>query len=244
MNKEFLENNIKIVFIEPESSGNIGSIARVMKNFGLKKLFLVNPKTEVDSEAKALAMHGRDLLDNVISVDDIKSIIDSTDLIIGTSAVSGGDYNPLRANLSIKELNKLKIPKDGSIAILFGRESRGLSNRELNLCDFILSIPADNEYPTLNVSQAATIIFYELFNLNYKIIFQKSRLAENKEKELIIKFLDKILLKINYPSYKRNITERIFKNLIGRALITGREAYSIIGIFRRIFDFIEKNKIN
>ncbi|MHA1753976.1 MAG: RNA methyltransferase [Candidatus Odinarchaeia archaeon] len=240
MRKKFLTRHIMVVLIEPENSGNIGAVARVMKNFGLEKLVLVNPKAEVDSQALAFAMHGRSILDKVRVEHDISNIISESDLVIGTTAISGGDYNPLRNSLSVSEIKKLEFPENGVVSILFGRESRGLSNSELNLCDFILTIPASEDYPTLNISQAAGIIFYELHNLQWGKSFSKSRLAKRFEKELIIDFIEKIIETVNIPAHKCYSTIRVFKNLIGRALITGREAYTLIGLFRKTLDCLKK----
>ncbi|MHA1409175.1 MAG: RNA methyltransferase [Candidatus Odinarchaeia archaeon] len=243
MRKRIFAENIDVIFVEPESSGNIGAIARVMKNFGLSNLILVNPKAVIDNDAKAFAMHGRSVLEQIQKKPTLDDALKEIDLVIGTSAISGGDYNPLRASLSVRELNKLEIPEKGRIGIIFGRESRGLSNNELNICDFIITIPASETYPTLNVAQAAAIIFYELFNLTTNKIFQKSRLAKKQEKELIVKFFENTLSSINYPEHKRYAATRIFRNLIGRAILTGREAYSLIGVFRRIYEFAYRKQV-
>ncbi|MEM2906604.1 MAG: RNA methyltransferase [Candidatus Odinarchaeota archaeon] len=231
--------NFRIVLMEPESSGNIGAIARLMKNFGLKELILVKPIAEVNSETINFAGHGVDIVNSIKIVDSLEDALKNIDLVIGTTAIAASDYNPVRNCISSHELDKLDLAKKGRTAIIFGRESKGLSNRELNRCDFTVTIPAEPAYMTLNVSQAASIIFYELHKVKAKRGFQKNRLASKDEKEIILKYFNEILGKINYPVTKLHIAHRIIRNIIGRALITGREAHTLIGILRRASEAIK-----
>lgn len=234
MSKRFPSDNFRVIFVEPENSGNIGSIARLMENFSLKELILINPSVDIDDTAKAFATHGLSVLNNAKIFSRIDDAICDSDLVIGTTAIAGGDYNPLRTCLSAHEIDKLALPGKCRVSLIFGRESRGLSNEELNHCDIILTIPASPSYTTLNVSHAAAIIFYELYKYYSKKAFQKNRLAKSREKELMIKYFNLVLSNINYPPNKSHVAQRIFRNLIGRAVITGREIYTLMGIFRRL----------
>jgi len=158
-----LEDNISVVFVEPETPGNIGFIARTMKNFGLKKLILINP-CELDEEAYLYAMHATDILENSITFKSLNDMLDKlpVDFLVGTTGIPGGSYKlerlPLRPEQFAKALNT-----NAKIAILFGREGNGLTNEEILECDIIVSIPTSQEYPIMNVSHAAAIIFYEIF---------------------------------------------------------------------------------
>ncbi|WEU39652.1 MAG: RNA methyltransferase [Candidatus Odinarchaeum yellowstonii] len=232
--------NFRVVLVEPESSGNIGSIARLMKNFGLKHLVLVNPLAEVNEECVNFAAHGADIINNVKIVETLEKALEDTDLIIGTTSISASDYNPIRTCLSSYELYNLEFTQKNVVALVFGRESRGLSNEELNQCDFTVTIPAEPAYPTLNISHAASIIFYELYRIKAKKGFQKNRLASRVEKEAILKYFNEILREINYHVFKFHVATRIIRNIFTRALITGREAHTLIGILRRVSENLRK----
>lgn len=234
MKASSLLKRFRVVLVEPESSGNIGSIARLMKNFGLNDLVLVNPIAEVNEESINFAAHGVDIINNIKVVNNLADAIFDVDLIIGTTSIPASDYNPIRTCLSSYELCNMDFARKGSVALVFGRESRGLSNKELNLCDFTVTIPAESNYPTLNISHAASIIFYELHKMKAKKSFQKSRLASKVEKEKILNYFNEILNKINYPTVKFHVAYRIIRNIFSRVLITGREAHTLIGILRRI----------
>jgi len=228
---------IKVVFVEPESEGNVGAIARIMKNFGFKELILVNPKTELGGEARAFAMHGIDILENAKIVDSFQDAVKDADFIVGTTAIKGSDYNILRVSITPDQLTSIS-DISGTVAFIFGRESSGLKNDELDKCDLLVSIPTAPEYPTLNVSQSAAIILYEVFKI-LKKCETRFREANNVEKNILLTYFEDILKKINFPKHKRYIAFRAFRNIIGRAFISGREAHTLIGVFRRIKEKVE-----
>ena len=162
---------ISIVLIEPETAGNIGFIARAMKNFGLKDLVLINPKCKLDEDAIRFSKHSK----NIIKKAKIKnkSYLKTYDYLIGTTAKLGTGYNIPRTPLSpIQLAEKLSKIKKSKIALLFGRESLGLTNKEIELCDFIVSIPTSPKYTTMNISHAASILFYEIFQHSFSFNFQ------------------------------------------------------------------------
>ena len=161
---------IEVVFVEPETSGNVGALARVMKNFGFKKLTLINPQCKIDQDARNRAKHANDILDKVKVIKSIKSI--KADIIIGTTAKLGTDYNISRTPLTPKEFAEKASKVKNKVAILIGRESKGLLNEEIKLCDFIVSIPASKQYPTLNAVHAATCLLYELFQYKNKTMIK------------------------------------------------------------------------
>lgn len=228
-----LEDNISVVFVEPETPGNIGFIARTMKNFGLKKLILINP-CKLDEEAYLHAMHATDILENSITFKSLNDMLDKlpVDFLVGTTGIPGGSYKlerlPLRPEQFAKALNT-----NAKIAILFGREGNGLTNEEILECDIIVSIPTSQEYPIMNVSHAAAIIFYEIFKeREYKP--KGIEEASGLEKKLLISDMKDIISSLGMPDHKKKVAMRAFRNLIGRAFITGREAHTLKGILRRI----------
>jgi len=129
----------------------------------------------------------------------------------------------------------------GEIAIVFGREDIGMLNEELGLCDLVITIAASREYPVLNISHAAGIVFYELFRENEKKSERRERLkrvAKREEKEALLERLSLLLETIKYPKFKKEVALRIFKRVIARSGISGREAHTLAGIFKEANDMV------
>jgi len=231
-----MDDRIYVVLVEPEFSGNIGFIARVMMNFGFKNLILVNPKASLDDTAYIFASHADSVLDEARIISSLDELVSEFDFIVGTTSKVGSDYNVLRIPITPRRLAKSLADVEGKIAIMFGRESIGLTNKELALCDVIVSIPSSDVYPVLNVSHAVAIILYELFTYGLKKRGKtlKFREASRVEKEILLRYFDRILEAVDYPDYKRRIAQTIFRHVIGRSFISGREAHTLMGVFRSV----------
>jgi len=232
-----LEDNIYIIFVECESPGNVGFLARVMANFGLKNLVLINP-CKLKDESFYQAMHAKSIVENAVKSATYPTLKDffktqEINFIVGTTGTPGGSYNLSRIPIKPQELVK-SMNLNSKIAILFGREGNGLSNEEINMCDIIVSIPTDPSYPIMNVSHAAAIICYELFKNKNEFPVEGLEEANNIEKELLLKDMDEIIKELNIPTHKEKTALKSFKNIINRAFITGREAHTLKGILRRI----------
>ena len=225
---------ISVVLVEPLYSGNVGSVARVMKNFGFKDLVLVNP-CEIDEDAYIMAVHAKGILQNARKVKTLEEIKREFDLVIGTTAIATGkdDYF-LRMTLQVHELKEKLAGAQGKIAIVFGREDNGLSNEEIELCDFCVTIPTKEEYKSLNLSHAVAVVLYGLSGIPRGRV----RLASGKEKQLILDNLAEISEKAEYPAEKRKVFNTMIERIIGRAVITGREANTLIGVLKTV-----KNKL-
>ncbi|MFX1451844.1 MAG: RNA methyltransferase [Promethearchaeota archaeon] len=231
--------NITIILIEPENEGNLGAIVRLMKNFDIKNIIVINPKIDVHSKiVYTRAMHGRDLLENLIQLPDL-SELSKFDYLVGTTARPSGDYNVLRICISPKQLRENLIDFNGNIGILFGREGTGLTNKELEICDCCVHIPTSEKYPTLNLSHACCILLYELFKLKELSQNIRYRQANLIEKQTLYSFFDMILDHLNknwahFNEKRKNNAKRIFQNIIGRSFISGREAYTLNSVLRYI----------
>ncbi len=141
--------------------GNIGAVARVMKNMCLSELYLVKPRVFPSEEAIARSSGAVELLENAVVCETLQEAIGDCSLVVGTSArqreVNWPVYNPREcAGLMVK------ASENSSVALLLGRESSGLSNEELNLCQYLVHIPSNPEYSSLNVGMAAQVLAYEI----------------------------------------------------------------------------------
>ncbi|WP_292473965.1 RNA methyltransferase [Methanosphaera sp.] len=225
---------IYTVFVEPKTPGNIGFLARSMKNFGLKKLVLINP-CELENSAYYQASHARDVVQDAKIYDTLSEFIKDNEIttVVGTTGTAGGSYNIPRIPITPNELGK-SMCIDGNIALLFGREGEGLSNDELELCDILVTIPTSEEYPIMNISHAAAIVFYEIYKNQKEYPVENMEIASFEEKNIITELCNEIISKLDYPDHKRKNVEIITKRIIGRAFIAGRESKMLRGTLKRI----------
>ncbi len=226
---------IYTVFVEPKTSGNIGFLARTMKNFGFKKLVLINP-CKLENDAYYQAMHARELVQEASIYDSLEEFFKDKDIthIVGTTGTAGGSYNIPRISITPEELGK-SMHTDGNIALLFGREGDGLYNNEIELCDVLVSIPTSSEYPIMNITHAASIIFYEIFKNNTKDYpVEDLDVATYEEKKILTDLTNQILSNLDYPEHKQRQAQTVVKRIIGRAFITGRESQNLRGTLKRI----------
>ncbi len=226
--------NIRVILVEPEHEGNIGSIARLMMNFGFSELFIVKPRVKLGDETRAYASHAQEIITEAIIVNDLNTALTGVNYIIGTTSISAKKPgNLLRTAITPEELAKISFNIKGKVALLFGRESKGLSNMELAKCDIVVSIPSNPKYRTLNIASASALIFYELWKS--KNTKQRGYVEESnpQNRERLAELFDKIL-EINFlPIHKKRLTSKAFKNIIARAFISKREATLIIGALRQ-----------
>jgi tRNA/rRNA methyltransferase len=227
--------NLRVVVVEPEHEGNVGSIARLMKNFGLSKLWLVNPKIELNREAYSLAVHAGEVLAEASIVDALDDALEGAQWVVGTtSIVAKKPSNLHRTAVTLEELAEQTRSRQAEMALLFGREGRGLSNQELDRCDLIVSIPSSATYRALNVASAAAIVFYELWKA------EGSRgargylsEADADARERIRRLFDALAVQSDLPSHKRRLAGKAFQNVVSRAFMSKREAFLIMGVLRR-----------
>jgi len=226
-----LGNRVRVVLVQPKYSGNIGSVARAMKNFGFSELTLVSPVAKIDDVSRMYAVRAKDLLDRVSIVDAIDDAIHDLDLVVGTTAREArSPSNLLRSSYSPREVAGIVNRTSAKVAFLFGREDIGLKNEELESCDIVLRIPSSHIYPTLNVSAAVTIVLYELYSAS-RFGYRKRASAEAVSR--VVCEADLLLGAVNYPLFRRRRAVRGLRNLLGRAQPNPREASLLIGAFRK-----------
>jgi TrmH family RNA methyltransferase len=228
--------SVRIILVGPKFEGNIGAIARSMANFGFNDLCLVDP-CDIGDESYRRAKHGSYILDGAKKVDTLADAVEGCFLVVGTSGiVTKGEKNYVRVPISVSEFAERLDDYDERIAILFGREDIGLLQEELARCDVLITIPAGDAYPILNLSHAATIVMYELS----KAVMTEPTPADTEEKEQIFSFFDDLLEAIDYPEQRRENTSVMFRRLMGRAVPTKWEYNTILGVFGDASKIIRK----
>jgi len=227
--------NIRIVLVEPSGAFNIGSVARVMKNMGLSELALVNPVEFRNDEGFKGAVGAKDVLENALVFDNLEESIKDTNLVIGTTRREGKGR---RISYTIEEVSEHIFPvlEKGKVAILFGREKSGLLNKETDLCNILIRIPASREFPSLNLSHAVAVVCYKIFT--DAIVNEVPYIAEpvaNAEIEGLLDYIQTVFTDIGFfskgtPRY----VIPLFRKIFGRALLDKEEFDNLTYIFHRL----------
>ncbi len=224
---------VRVVLVEPEGSINLGFVARLCMNFSADELYLVNPKASIE-EALEYASKAKDFLLNAVIKTSVNEAIEDIDLVIATTGKGSGRSDYLRQAISLKDfISILKQRSPDSIAILFGRESTGLTREELSLADYLVTIPANPVYPILNLSHAVAIILYELF------IFRglyTNNIPPRASKDQIIeiyKLIDELTIKTVHRDKAYRIS-RVLRTVIGRGMPSEYEARQIMYLLRKV----------
>jgi tRNA/rRNA methyltransferase len=226
---------LRVVLVEPMYDGNVGSVARAMKNFGFSNLVLVNPCC-IDDFGRAMASHARDVLESARVVSTLEEAVASANLVIGTTGKrpENGERH-LRLHLRVPCLSPAELKgkldgKGGEVALLLGREDVGLTNDELMDCDMVVSIPTSENYPIMNISHAAAVLFYELS----KAENGEMQMASHESMFLLQERARAMLHETSYPEHKIDYIVLMFRRIFGRAELTEREARTILGVIKKI----------
>jgi len=227
--------NIRVVLVAPRGSGNIGSVARAMKNMGLNDLAIVGPARTQSFWARAMAVHAREILANVARFQTLREAIADCGLVVGTTCRPGLYRSHSR---SPRELASqiVAAAQNMKTALVFGPEDHGLSNRDLRHCQWLMTIPTHKDYPSLNVAQAAVICLYEVFIAAAGEIPREAIARAPAESiERLFDSMRRVLLKIGFldpqnPDHLLLALRRVF----GRAGLEERDARILTGLFRQI----------
>ncbi|QSW98853.1 RNA methyltransferase [Haloterrigena alkaliphila] len=229
-----------VAVVDAQSPGNVGTIARAMKNFGFSDLLLVDPpELDPDGEAYGYAGHARDdVLPNATEI-SFDHLVENYHTIGCTAVTNEDDRRHVRFPFSTPAELADRLPTvEAPTALVFGRERVGLTNEELARIDEICSIPASAEYPVLNLGQAATITLYELRSLT--LGDDGTQLPDVERVRAPEATIDRLydqwaalLAELNHPEEKRDKTMRMLRRVFGRADLTEREANTLLGIVRR-----------
>jgi len=171
--------NVKIVLVNTSDCRNIGSAARAMKTMGLSQLVLVDPIEMPNGQAQALAAGATDVLANAKVVKTLQEAVDDCGLVVGTSARSRTLPWPMLEPRSCGE-KLISEVTDYPVALVFGRESSGLTNEELQMCHFHVQIPANPEYSSLNLAMAVQTLSYEV---RMAFLAQQENSPQNEDQE-------------------------------------------------------------
>ncbi len=223
--------SFRVVLVEPLHSGNVGSVARLMKNFGFSELVLMNP-CELDIHARVMSVHAYDIIEKARIEFFFEDAVKGSNTVVGTTGLPGMTENEHKRMpvFTPRKLREKLTGKSGVVSLLFGREDRGLLNDELLLCDIIVNIPTSEEYPSMNLSHAVAVVLYELSDIRSG----KIHLADHSDIELLYEHIDEVFSDIEYKEHKEDKTKLMLRRILGRSELTGREVQTLRGVLRRI----------
>ena len=241
-------SNIYFILVRPQMGENIGSVARAIKNFNIKYLRIVNPRCNWPSQkALATSVGAKDVLKSAKIYDSVKKSIKDLDIIFAsTSRIRKVN----KKVISVSNL-KTKIRKDRKVGILFGPEASGLSNDEISCANYLVKIPSNKKFSSLNLSHSAIIFCFEIFQhfsrkkFEYKSSY-KSLVAKKSEVNKFLNFIIKRLDKKGFlqPDHKRSSMIRNINNIFHRLNLSEQEIRILLGIFSTLNEFNKKSWID
>jgi tRNA/rRNA methyltransferase len=232
MGKKSNAGRFRVVLVSPEYELNVGAVARAMKNFGFFELCVVAPKCDIRGfDAIKYSKHAREVLEGAKVVKTLSAATKGCKFAVGTTGVLYRHWDKtFRTPLSLRKLREVMGKNiEGRVALVFGSEGVGLSEKHISACDYIVTIPANKEYPILNLSHAVAIVLYELSNLP---VLGFTPAGEGEKEALIASFG---LLADYFSNEMRNPrkVKIAFRRMAGKAMLTDKECVSILGVLRR-----------
>jgi tRNA (cytidine32/uridine32-2'-O)-methyltransferase len=247
--RQTILNKIKIILVGTTHPGNIGATARAMKTMGLSQLVLVSPKIFPDAEATARASGADDILAAAIIHQTFSDSISDCHFVFGTSTRNRSIPWPLHSPAQAADLTMDMIENDSTIAIVFGRESSGLANEELELCNAMIQIPTEAGFSSLNIASAVQIISYEMRKKalekspDPEELTEKIPLATLEQIQQLYEHLQQCLIDIGYfdPAKPRRLMRRL-KRIINRSQFDANEYNIARGILTAAQEAAKKDK--
>lgn len=241
-------NKIRIVLVEPSHPGNIGGAARAMKNMGIAQLVLVAPRRFPSEEALARASGAGDVLQNARVVDTLEEALEGCSYVCGTTTRDRSIGWP---TLDPRQFAQLAVDQyaNSSIAVVFGRESGGLTNAELDRCHVRVAIPANPEYPSLNLVSAVQVVCYEIhYSTRHASVPGGGEVpalgdepVSTEDMERFYEHLEQVLVEIEFlnPAHPKKLMRRL-KRLFNRAAPLANEMNILRGILTAVQSNIQR----
>lgn len=223
---------LKIIIVEPKYQVNLGYIARVSKNFGVRKLFFVKPRAKLTG-AKAImySKHAHDLLENAKVYRSFGEAVRDCDMLIGTTGLKNRSKASFKRILLMEQAAKRASEtgkKDSVVGLLIGRDDTGLTTPEMERCDMLAYIGTDQDYPVLNISHALAIMLYVMTKEGFSNISEvQGERPERKEQEYLFRIFDQMIERKKGIRNKKAVRS-IFRRLIQNSQPSSQELHALI----------------
>ena len=236
---------VYFILVRPQMGENIGSVARAIKNFNIKYLRIVNPRCNWPSQkALATSVGAKDILKSAKIYNSIEKAIGDLDIIFASTSRIRKVNKKIISILDFKK----KVEKKRKIGILFGPEASGLSNDEISYANYLVKIPTNKKFSSLNLSHSAIIFCFELFQYfsSKKAIYKSGYKSSVAKKSEVNKFLSFIINKLDkkgflQPDHKRKSMIRNINNIFHRLNLSEQEIRILLGIFSTLNEFNKKS---
>ncbi|MBD3389790.1 RNA methyltransferase [Candidatus Micrarchaeota archaeon] len=224
-----------IVLVGPEYETNLGMVARVMKNFGLDELRVVEPACPAGKTAIMYSKHAREVLESSKRFGSLREAVEDCDAAVGFTGIIRRHRGSIRTVVPLKKFREMRGGYKGNLALVFGREGIGLDEGEIGECDYLVNIETNSEYPVMNLSHAVAVAIYAL-GLGKKRKTREERL-HGKEKEVLNQMFKSLVGRYTFRNPKR--CEVAFRRIIGRANPTEKEGRSVMNVLRVVLEELE-----
>ena len=232
-------SHFKIVLVETSHPGNIGAAARAMKNMMMSELCLVSPKIFPSADATSRASGADDILSSAIVYDSLQEAVSDCQVVLGASARDRTISWPELTARECADKFVSSAESTAKIALVFGRENSGLKNHELDLCHYLLRIPCNSKYSSLNLAAAVQVVCYELFVASGQKVESKigdkdeESLATMKQMDLFYEHLQQTLADIGFLHVdKSQSIMRRLRRVFNRIALDTKELDILRGILR------------
>jgi len=238
-------SNIYFILVRPQMGENIGSVARAIKNFNIRYLRIVNPRCNwPNQKALATSVGAKDILKSAKIYDTVEKSIGDLDIIFASSSRIRKINKRIISVSNLKE----KIKKGKKIGVLFGPEASGLSNDEISCANYLVKIPSNKKFSSLNLSHSAIIFCFEIYQhfskkkTEYKTGY-KSSISKKSEVNKFLNFIIQGLDKKGFlqPKHKRQSMIRNIHNIFHRINLSEQEIRILLGIFSTLNELNKKS---
>ncbi|MEA3134841.1 MAG: tRNA (cytidine32/uridine32-2-O)-methyltransferase [Gammaproteobacteria bacterium] len=226
---------VRIVLIDPSHPGNIGSVARAMKNMAITDLVLVRPRSFPHAESNALAAGADDILANARIVSTVSEAVADCGFIAGTTSRPRSYYWEFTTPRDVAG-RIVALPEENRAALLFGSERYGLSTDDLQYCNVLVRIPANPDYCSLNLAMSVQLLSYEIFMAREQPrseVQMELPLAPAGDVEHFYEHLNQVLKEIDFEDRTGHLMERL-RRLFNRAQLDRNELNIMRGILSAV----------
>lgn len=237
--------NICFILARPQLGENIGFVARALKNFNLTNLRIVNPRCNwPNQKALATSVGAKNIIRSSKIFHSIEESVADLDIIFASTSRIRKVNKKI---ISILDLKK-KIKKEQKVGVIFGPEASGLSNNDLNCADYLVKIPTNKKFSSLNLSHCVIIFCFHLFQFfsNKKSVYNSNYKSSGATKSEVNKFLDFIICGLDkkgflQPDHKRQSMIRNINNIFHRINLSEQEIRILLGVFSTLNEFNKKS---
>ena len=236
--------NIHFILVRPQMGENIGSVARAIKNFNITKLRIVNPRCNWPNQTPlATSVGAKDVLKSSKIYNSIEKSIGDLDIVFASTSRIRKVNKKIISILDLKR----KVKKGQKIGVIFGPEASGLSNDEVNYADYLVKIPTNNKFSSLNLSHSAIIFCFQFFQYfsNKRVVYSSNYKSSVATKSEVNKFLHFIINRLDkkgflQPDHKRQSMIRNISNIFHRLNLSEQEIRILLGIFSTLNEINKK----